>query len=640
VGRRSRVWAAWSCGAGSVVRDNRPRSRAELSQDASFTLDRDGLLASWSPGAEALYGYKHDEIVGEDVTLLAFEPDWATVRASVAEVLEGRRIWNRRLLRRRRDGSAVEVIVSACPHMIDGEIVGVLATVRAVADRSQAIAASRESERWLRTLFDAAPDAIVVMDDDRRVVDLNSAACTLAGLAREDLLGHRADALVPTGIEPGLDPPWPASLRRGREAAGQAEIVAADGSRREVEMTAAASFMPGRHVAVLRDVTARRQLERQLVRVQKMDSIGRLASGLAHNLRNDFLAITGYCQLAHSALDRGALDHDALSEIEHAVASANALVDSVLSLGREREERRLTLSLNQLCRGVIARLDRMLGEDSVLEHALSERELTIVADPAVLEHALVDVAVNARDSMPPGGRIRLATDVETLTAANDLALPAGVYASVSIEDDGTGMEPEVAEHAFEPFFSTKGELGTGLGLANAWAACTRAGGGIRLLTAPGTGTTITMLLPLSRTGGAEVADVPVSDVRGTEGTVLVVVDDSRLRSVLEELLQGSGYRALLVAGYEDAEALLFDGREHVDVALVDLATPGADGVELASRLRRLGVEAALVFITGRAPAPDDAELGSEGLLLRKPFTSEALLRVVREAAASDPPAGR
>jgi PAS domain S-box-containing protein len=381
-----------------------------------------------------------------------------------------------------------------------GFVVDITDRKRAEQAECEAIDALRGSEEQFRAVFDYAIDAMVIVDDEGRYVDANPAACELFALKRDELLSPFF-----VEIESFLDGRHVAwrDFRNGGIATGSTTVVRRDGSHREAEFTATADVLPGRHLSILRDVTERKQLERALWQVQKLESVGTLVGGIAHDFNNMLTAISGYSQLLLARLTPGSDERDHAEEIARAAERAAKLTNQLLAFGRRQVLQPRALDLNALVTVLSTTLSRAVGSEVVLAFEPAGELHMVRADPAQLEHAILNIVVNAAEAMPAGGHVAIRTrnveiehGVEVSDGSTARELTDGSYAELTISDSGPGMDAETLEHVFEPFFTTKEVgLGEGLGLSSAYGIVTQSGGSMVAESTPGSGATFRISFP-------------------------------------------------------------------------------------------------------------------------------------------------
>jgi PAS domain S-box-containing protein len=381
---------------------------------------------------------------------------------------------------------------------------------------------------------------------------------------------------------------------------------------------------------VMVDMTARLDLEERLRQSQKMEAVGQLAGGVAHDFNNLLTVIAGYVNLVRARVDdETARSH--LAEITRAAARAAELTSQLLAFSRRAPSRSELIELDDLLLGIEPMLRRLIDEDIALTIDRRESE-PVEADRGQLEQVVVNLVVNARDAMPAGGEIRVATgslDLDVAAAAEH-GLPARRYSALLVSDTGSGMTPETQARIFEPFFTTKAHgKGTGLGLATVFGIVEQAGGKILVDSTLGEGTTLTVLLPASQRG-----ELPTGEGGDLDeaATVLVVEDEEALRTLARLVLQEHGYRVFDVGNGREAIGFVERHRGRLDLVLTDVVMPDVNGPELVARLEKLRPETKVLYMSGYA----DSRLINRGVaeggvkILRKPFETDDLAAQVAE----------
>jgi two-component system cell cycle sensor histidine kinase/response regulator CckA len=385
-----------------------------------------------------------------------------------------------------------------------------------------------------------------------------------------------------------------------------------------------AQGQPVRAAGVALDVTSQKQLEDQVRQAQKMESIGNLAGGVAHDFNNLLTVILGECEITAMQQPSGSDVAQALDSIRGAAVSAAALTKQLLAFSRREVVSPRLLDLNETIRSFAKILRRLVEESVQLDFQLSSTPQTVRADPAQIEQVLLNLVANARDAMPDGGRVTIATS----RSIRSNGLPPGSYVELSVSDTGTGMSSEVQTHLFEPFFTTKPVgSGTGLGLATVHGIVKQSGGHITVKSTPGKGATFKVLFPLA----ARTKDDPAfaSDggnvLHGTE-TILVVEDNTALRSLTERILRTHGYTVLGAANGTQARRIAEGHAGDIAVMLTDVVMPDHSGPALAESIRAHRPATKVVFMSGYTAHHDRA---AGNAFLQKPFTSKQLLATVR-----------
>ncbi len=509
--------------------------------------------------------------------------------------------------------------------------------------RSRAAERYRERERIYRLVADHSTDVIVVVRGD--------GVCEYASPSIEGLLGWTPGRLVGTQLQPLLHPDdadraigeFERSFAEHRLPPATLRIRCADGSYRWIERTARGFTDPDepsvpKLVAVVRDITDRRQLEESLHQAQKLESVGRLAGGIAHDFNNLLTAILGHSSLLQED-DR--LPPDVIAQVDEmrrAAERAAGLTGQLLAFARRQVTVPQVVDLNALASSMRRLFERVLGEDVRLETTLAPDLGRVRIDPGQMEQVLLNLAVNARDAMPEGGRLtmRTTTHRRQTRAAFDPATGQGDHVAIAMTDTGEGINPGAMARIFEPFFTTKAVgKGTGLGLAVCDGIIRQAGGRIDVDSTVGQGTTFTIRLPI-------VADDPVADAvartdlapaAGGDGeSVLVVEDDPQVLDLVLRVLTADGYRVLTATTGEEALALLEAPSRRIEALITDVRLPGMSGPRLADQIRERYPAARILFMSGFDAALDEARRAEWALggFLAKPFSPEALRARIRD----------
>ena len=499
--------------------------------------------------------------------------------------------------------------------------------------------ALRESEQKFRSLFDQLPDAILVCDERGRVLDANPTARQLSGVCRGALIGTPVNDLFAPSDREAAGSKFPGWFR------GESEFTDGlnwqkNGHPLPVQIHSTRIQYLGDTAAVVlqvRDLTEHKRLQEQFHQAQKMEAVGRLADGIAHDFNNLLTSILSFGQLV---LDDLGSDHPVAvnaREIIHTAERAGELSQQLLTFSRRQVIQRTPQDLNGIVRDMDRMLRRTLGEDVELVCLLADGLPVVEADATRLGQVIMNLAVNARDAMPTGGRLAIQTRSVTLTPQDCAQLPdvePGPFVVLSISDTGCGMTPEVMEHLFEPFFTTKeDEGGTGLGLSTTYGIAKQFGGHIQVDSQPGVGTTFRVYLPESEGEPAAPKSRPggKAPARGGE-TLLLVEDEPSLRDVTAQILRRLGYKVYTASGGTEALDLARKRRDDIQLLLTDMIMPGMDGWTLARTLREEDPELRVVFISGYS----DGFITRHGIqeesidLLPKPFRRDALARKIRE----------
>jgi PAS domain S-box-containing protein len=517
---------------------------------------------------------------------------------------------------------------------------------RLVESRRNAEAALRDSEERFRVLFESSPDPCYMGTVDGRYIDINRAAEELVGYSREEVIGKSAfelGILHPDYFEAGAR--MMAECMAGSPSS-PTEIVVRhrDGREIVIESRLAAVRMKDA-VAILstgRDITARKQaemerrrLEEQLRQASKMEAVGRLAGGVAHDFNNLLTGIRGFTDLVLSGLAPGDAAHADLLEIQRATQRAAALTGQLLAFSRKQVVDPTVLDLNKLLVGAMRILERLIGEDVQLEFAPGADLSAVRVDPSGIEQVLINLAVNARDAMPNGGRLSIETtavEIDSAFCSEHIDARPGAYVLLSVTDTGLGMSAGVLSHLFEPFFTTKGPgRGTGLGLSIIYGIVQQSNGFVHVESGVGEGSTFRIYLPaIAERPAPSTAPTDADVPRGTE-TILIVEDEVLVRDLVTKFLENQGYRVLSAA--RGMEALELARGASIDLLLSDVILPNMNGRQTYERLLLSTPALRVLFMSGYTEniiAPHGVlEAGFQ--FVQKPFSLRELARKVREA---------
>ena len=510
------------------------------------------------------------------------------------------------------------------------------------AERVAAEAALRANEQRFRALVEHSWDAIALFGPDGAILYGSPATTRILGYDLEEFVGRNAVDLVhPDDRDAVVGRLTETMTHPGARVEVVARVRHKDGSWRYLEGVFTNLLDDPSVNAIVnnyRDATERRSLEQQVIQAQKMEAVGRLAGGVAHDFNNILTAIGGHTDLLLADLapdDPRRLDVD---EIHRAADRAAALTQQLLAFSRRQVLQPKVLDLNALVQNVENLLRRLIGEDVILAAVLAPDAGRVRADPGQIEQVIVNLAVNARDAMPGGGRLTIETrnvELDADYAAEHPAVVPGPYVSIAVSDTGTGMTTEVQAHMFEPFFTTK-EVGkgTGLGLATVYGIVKQSGGSIWVYSELGHGTTFKVYLPrVDDPADLLTKAVPTdaASLRGTE-TILLVEDEPAVRAVARQVLTRQGYTVLEAPDGQAALAMVDATGPSIDLVLTDLVMPGMGGRNLADNLVRRFPDLRVLYMSGYT---DDAivrhgMLESGHAYLQKPFRPEALVHKIWE----------
>jgi two-component system cell cycle sensor histidine kinase/response regulator CckA len=516
-----------------------------------------------------------------------------------------------------------------------------LRTVGAVID----ITARRElqEEYEQRALIvEATSDFVAIANPAGNLVYLNRAARQFLGIGPNDDPSRLSLWVAyPPGSLPGAWEQSTSVAARDGSWRGETEFVRHDGALVPMsQVLLAHRGQEGQPLfsMIARDISRERQLEERMREAQKMEAVGRLAAGVAHDFNNILSAILSFAYVADELTESGKGHHE-LQEIIAAGKRAAALTGQLLAFGRKQVRRPSVVDVDEALHRLLPMLERLVGEHILVALSVDGRPLRVKVDPTHLEQVLMNLVINARDAMERGGHLSIDCrflPVIDAPVSSHLNLPLGPYVAITVSDTGNGMDSETQAHVFEPFFTTKpAGQGTGLGLATVFGIMKQSGGSVRVDSAPGRGSVFTVFFPSSRDAPCELSEEPERGqrkltARSGAGVVLVAEDDAAVRQAVSTVLRRAGYVVLDAAGPIEALALARDYREPIDLLLTDAVMPLSSGKELADRLHDLRPGVRVIYMSGYT----DRDIVHHGVLdaevnfLPKPITPAPLLDLV------------
>ncbi|AXB78419.1 PAS domain-containing sensor histidine kinase [Novosphingobium sp. P6W] len=609
---------------------------------AIYMLDPTGIVTSWNAGAERFKGYKPDEIIGQHFSRFYGEGDRAAgipERALQTAASEGN--FEAEGWRLRKDGSRFWANVVIDPvRDSGGQLIGFAKVTRDLTERRKADEELRRSEERFRLLVQSVTDyAIYMLDPDGLVTSWNAGAERFKGYRAEEIIGQHFSRFY-------LDEDRAAGVpARALSTALNAGRFEAEGWRLRKDGTkfwASVVIDPVRgdngdlvgFAKITRDLTERKRAQQALEQAQqafyqsqKMEAIGQLTGGVAHDFNNLLAAIVGSADLARRRMSQGQDITRFLDNIMEAAQRGATLTQRMLAFARRQDLRLEAVDLTALVRGMADLLERTIGSGVTVDTQFPLTLQTVRADPAQLELGLLNLAVNARDAMPDGGRILISATRAQSRVQHGLA--PGDYVCLTVADEGAGMDAATLEKSVEPFFTTKGiGKGTGLGLSMVVGMAEQFGGKATLKSTPGQGTAVTLWLPVALAEGAAAeapeAATPAGRIKAM--TVLAVDDDDIVLLNTAAMLSDLGHTVLQAAS--GAQALQILGRTAVDLLVTDYAMPQMTGAELADAVRAGWPDLPILMISGYADLPAGVRLHYRRLA--KPFRQDELSAAIGE----------
>ena len=620
----------------------------EGTTDAVFVKDRLGRYLMINSAGANFVGKSVAEILGKDDFQLFSSDTAGAIMQADRNVMESgvTRTYEERGT---SNGASRLYLATKGPYRnAQGEIVGLLGISRDISDRERAEEEIRQSQQKLRIHFDHTPLGVVEWDLEFRVTDWNPAAERMFGYSRAEALGQHAHFIVPEPFRELVDQVWLDLLhpKHGAQVPSRYRFAHNDNITKGGRLISCEWYNTplvdeaGRVLGVaslVQDVTERVALEDRLRQSQKMEAVGRLAGGIAHDFNNLLTVTLGYSQILADGVPAGSRLADSTTQIKSAAERAAGITRQLLAFSRKQVLSPRVINLNDIMLSLDSLLRRLIGEDiEVL--AVPATDLGAVrADPGQIEQVIMNLALNARDAMPRGGKLTLETSNVNLDegyAREHLPVEAGRYVMLAVSDSGEGMSEETQSRIFEPFYTTK-EVGkgTGLGLSMVYGIVKQSGGYIWVYSEPQRGTTFKIYLP--RTDQPAETNVvekrPASVQRGTE-TILLVEDDPQLRQLSSTVLAHCGYNVLVAASPEEGLAICQANHRDIRLLVTDVVMPRMNGRQLAEQIVQVCPKVRVLYISGYT----NNAIVHYGVLdpglwfLPKPFSLSALVAKVRE----------
>jgi PAS domain S-box-containing protein len=520
-----------------------------------------------------------------------------------------------------------------------GEPYSVLSSGEDITRRREAEEALAYSEDFLRSIIDAEPECVKLIDQDGVVLQMNAAG--VAMLEADDARDVPGKSVYPF-INPEHRDTFKAFLQavcKGRPGTLEFEITGVKGTRRWLE-SHAVPFRDKRDgrmlmLAVTRDITERRRLEGRLHQARKMEAIGTLTGGIAHDFNNILSAIIGFGEGLEMDMPADDQMRPYLEQMLAAADKGTKLTHNLLAFGRKLEVKLIPVKINTIVEGVEKIVRGLIGEVVKLECVYADPELTVMADASQMEQALINLCTNARDSMPQGGTLRISVSEvvidEHFIRENGFGKP-GNYGLLSVTDTGVGMDEVTKQRIFEPFYTTKSPgMGTGLGLSTVYGVVKQHGGYIDVRSEVGRGSSFNIYLPVVKLWERAEAAVPTTPLKGGTETILVAEDDAAVRKITKDVLEKFGYTVLEAEDGQKAVEVFTSHKDDIDLLLLDVVMPNKNGREAYEEIRGMSPEVKALFTSGHVSEVVNKEVIGHGLeFISKPASPRQIIRKVRE----------
>ena len=611
------------------------------SNDAIITNLLDGSITSWNPAAERLFGFTAAEAIGQSINIIVPPDRRAEVRDIIERAGRGDHIQHHETSRVRKDGHHVEVSLSISPILsVAGKIIGISKTVHDITERKQTRQALDQEIEERRRIFETSNDLILVTDTGGNFIQVSPSVTAILGYQPSDMIGHSAVEFIhPDDLE-HTRKEMRAARRGQSKRSFETRYVDNMGKAVALNWTGTWSEPVQRHFFIGRDLTEKQAAEAQLRHAQRMDAVGQLTGGVAHDFNNILTVITGTIGILREAVaDQPQLVTIADLIDEAAERGAN-LTKHLLAFARKQPLQPLEIDVNALVLESAKLLHPTLGKHIEIAPLLAEDAWTALVDPSQLTTAVLNLALNARDAMPNGGKLTIETGnivLDESYANMHSELAPGSYVMIAVSDTGSGIPAALLERVFEPFFTTK-EVGrgTGLGLSMVFGFVKQSGGHVKIYSEEGHGTSVKIYLPRATGLQQTAAEALVSGtVEGGKETILVVEDDTMVRRYVMTQIESLGYTTLEAANASEALRIV-DEATAIDLLFTDVIMPGGmNGRQLVEEALRRRPNLKTLYTSGYTENAivHHGRLDSGVRLLVKPYRKAELARMIRLALA-------
>ncbi|MFC1523759.1 response regulator [Thermodesulfobacteriota bacterium] len=612
----------------------------ETVDESIMILNRNGKLIDLNRAALSCLGYNKDALLGKHISTMDQNDFFNQLPERIAEIKKfGETEFTSTYTR--KDNTVFPVSIQVRETVFNGETVYFTFFNNLTEQIQIEKKIHQAQEEWDRT-FNAIGDCVTIQDGDMRIIKANRATSDTLNTPLEDIIGKTCyelfrGATIPCEGCPALanvhdEPPW------------TSEII-----HPELEKTFLVSLSPiiGEeggligYVHSAKDITQRKKLQSQLHQALKMEALGRLTGGIAHDFNNHLTSIVGYSELALKNISKDSGIKEYITNINQSGSRASELTRQLMAFSRKEIMEMKAINLNQVVTDMTKMMQRMIGEEIEVIYETDSEIKSIIADQSHLEQIIMNLAINAKDAMPNGGPLFIATGEVSLDAKQAKSrgdLSPGSYVTLTVEDTGEGIPQALHAQIFEPFFTTKESgKGTGLGLSTVYGIVKQHNGFITVSSELNQGSVFTVYLPIADQKADEIPLGIPETLRSGNETVLVVDDDESVRQFVTDTLQPLGYRVVEASSGMKALDFSKDTRENIDILLTDIVMPGMNGMELAEIIQPARPGIKVVFMSGYTndAIPPQTDTGKPKAFLDKPFTPSRLTNTLREVVDQD-----
>ncbi len=631
--------------AALLENEQRFRTFFEMNPDpTAINRFEDGRFVQVNQAFLDTFGYTREELIGRNIFDLSLWADTHEHRRFIQQLRRHQHISLFEARLRLKNDTVNTFLVSGRILDLDG-VAHVLTISKNIEDLKAAQRQLETSEKRYRTLFNNASEGIILLSLDGRILDANRMVCQTLGYDPQEIRSLRVKDVIASEMLSGVQVAREKLFQKGF-VLFESRAKARDGTTIPVEISARQVDFENEQtiLCLIRDISERKRaeaerasLEAQLLQAQKMESIGRLVGGIAHDMNNMLLPILGYAEMVLEVLPE---DHPARTKVENILKAADStrtLTRQLLAFARKQVLSMETVRLGALISDFSKMLRRTIREDIRIEVILRSTSDVIRADRSQIEQILMNLAVNAQDAMPNGGKLTFEVDsvyVDEAYVAQHLGASPGPHVVLSVSDTGTGMDRETLERIFEPFFTTKERgQGTGLGLSTVYGIVKQHNGYITAYSEPGQGSVFKILFPQAQDiPDEDQPDTEKGSVRGHGETILVVEDEDLVRVLVEEILTHTGYNVVLAANGEEALSIVADMNQRIELLLTDIIMPGMNGRDLYLKLRERFPELKVLYMSGYSDNIVCREENEDenASFIQKPFTMQKLSEKIHQ----------
>lgn len=609
----------------------------DSAHDGIVAKTLDGTVTAWNSAAERIFGYSAAEMIGASIFRLVPPELHAEEQATLDRIGRGERVDRYETTRLRKDGTPVAVELTVSPiRDADGVIVGASCIKRDVTGRRR----TTEALARLAAIVESTDDPILSKTLAGIITSWNPAAEQVFGYTAAEVVGRSINCIVPEALQ-GEETEILSRVARGEHVAHYETLRRRkDGTELNISLTISPlRDLNGKVVgasSIMRDITERLRTEATLRQTAKLEAIGRLAGGLAHDFNNQLYALSGFTHFVGRDPGLSAASRHDLLQVQQAIERMAGMTRQLLAFARQQVLNPETLDLNDVVTDTQPLLQRLIGSNIAIELALAAGPKWVRVDRSQLVQVLMNLVINARDAMEESGTVAIQTQTLEVSPGERLdrvgaPIEAGAFAELAVSDSGAGIAPEHLPRIFEPFFTTKeAGHGTGLGLATVDGIVSQSGGHIQVESAPDRGTTVRVLFPLAKEPARSAPPAGRPRGRGSSGRILVVDDEPQVRAILARTLRADGHDVIEAVDGRSAIACFEEVGGAIDLLLTDVVMPGISGRDLVRELTRRSPALPVVWVSGHPRDVGMRDFSPEHPFLQKPVEPDLLVDTIRQ----------